>query len=79
VKALVRAFRWRKLLDTGEHAALEDLARAKGVNAIHVSLILRPTPARPVDRETILCLCQAQLAAALSAGRTGKCPVIVAN
>ena len=31
VKALARAFRWRKTLDTGVHATLEDLARAKGV------------------------------------------------
>jgi hypothetical protein len=33
VKALARAFRWRKMLDEGAHATLEDLARAKGVNA----------------------------------------------
>ena len=31
VKALARAFRWRKMLDTGVHATLEDLAKAKGV------------------------------------------------
>ena len=31
VKALARAFRWRKMLDEGVHATLEDLARAKGV------------------------------------------------
>ena len=29
VKALARAFRWRKMLDTGAHSTLEDLARAK--------------------------------------------------
>ena len=38
VKALARAFRWRKMLDTGVHATLEDLARAKGVNATYVSV-----------------------------------------
>ena len=27
-KALARAFRWRKMLDTDVHATLEDLARA---------------------------------------------------
>ena len=32
IKALARAFRWRKMLDTGRHATLEDLARSKGVN-----------------------------------------------
>ena len=41
VKALARAFRWRKMLDEGVHATLEDLARAKGVNATYVSRILR--------------------------------------
>ena len=33
VKALARAFRWRKMLDDGVHATLEDLARAKGMHA----------------------------------------------
>ena len=28
VKALARAFRWRKMLDEGVHATLDDLARA---------------------------------------------------
>ena len=34
VKALARAFRWRKMLDEGVHATLEDLARAKGVTRL---------------------------------------------
>jgi hypothetical protein len=28
VEALARAFRWRKMLDTGVHATLEDLAKS---------------------------------------------------
>jgi hypothetical protein len=40
VKALARAFRWRKQLGTGEYATLVDLARAKGVPS-YVSRILR--------------------------------------
>ena len=43
VKALARAFRWRKMLDTGVHAKLEDVARAKGVHATYVSRVLRLT------------------------------------
>jgi hypothetical protein len=31
VKALARAFRWRKMLDEGAHATLDDLARDKGI------------------------------------------------
>ena len=33
VKALARAFRWRKMLDEGVYATLDDLAKAKGLNA----------------------------------------------
>ncbi len=54
VKALARAFRWRKLLDTGVHTTLEDLARAKGVNATYVSRILRLTLLAPEIVEAIL-------------------------
>jgi hypothetical protein len=54
VKALARAFRWRKLLDTGGHSALEDLARAKGVNATYVSRMLRLTLLAPEIVEAIL-------------------------
>ena len=54
VKALARAFRWRKMLDTGEHATLEDLARAKGVHATYVSRVLRLTLLAPNIVEAIL-------------------------
>ena len=47
VKGLARAFRWRKMLDEGVHATIEDLARAKGVNATYVSRILRLTLLAP--------------------------------
>ncbi len=43
VKALARAFRWRKMLDEGVHATLEDLARVKGLAPSYVSGILRLT------------------------------------
>ena len=49
-----RAFRWRKTLDTGVHATIEDLARAKGVNATYVSRILRLTLLAPDIVEAIL-------------------------
>jgi hypothetical protein len=47
VKALARAFRWRKMLDEGVHATLEDLARAKGVAPSYVSRVLRLTLLAP--------------------------------
>ena len=54
VKALARAFRWRRMLDTGGNATIEDLARAKGVNATYISRILRLTLLAPNIVEAIL-------------------------
>jgi hypothetical protein len=54
VKALARAFRWRKMLDTGVHGTLEDLARAKGVAPSYVSRVLRLTLLAPDIVEAIL-------------------------
>ena len=54
VKALARAFRWRKMLEEGVHATIEDLARAKGVNATYVSRVLRLTLLAPEIVEAIL-------------------------
>ena len=51
VKALARAFRWRKLLDTGVHATLEDLARAKGVAPSYVRRVcMRLVPLEVLGR-----------------------------
>ena len=47
VKALARAFRWRRMLDTGVCGTLEDLAVAKGVTTTYVSRILRLTLLAP--------------------------------
>jgi hypothetical protein len=54
VKALARAFRLRKMLDTGVHPTLEVLARAKGVHATYVSRVLRLTLLAPEIVEAIL-------------------------
>ncbi len=54
VKALARAFRWRRMLDTGVHATIEDLAQAKGVAASYVSRVLRLTLLAPEIVEAIL-------------------------
>ena len=54
VKALARAFRWRKILDTGVHATIEDLAKAKGIGKTYVSRALRLTLLAPDIVEAIL-------------------------
>jgi hypothetical protein len=47
VKALARAFPWRKMLDNGVHGTIEELARAKGVAPSFVSRLLRLTRLAP--------------------------------
>ena len=54
IKALARAFRWRKLLETGVHATIEDIAAAEKINTSYVSRILRLTLLAPDIVETIL-------------------------
>ena len=43
IKALARAFRWRRMLETGRYATNDELARAEKINASYVSRILRLT------------------------------------
>lgn len=54
VKALARAFRWRKMLDDGAYTTIEDLAKARRVNATYVSRVLRLTLLAPEIVEAIL-------------------------
>ena len=54
VKALARAFRWRKMLDEGLHGTIEDLAAAKRLPPSYVSAILRLTLLAPEIVEAIL-------------------------
>ncbi len=53
VKALARAFRWRKELDTSVYSSLEDLARIKGIAPSYVSRVLRLTLLAPDIVEAI--------------------------
>ena len=54
VKALARAFRWRKLLETGAYATIEELAEAEKINPSYVSRVLRMTLLAPAIVEAIL-------------------------
>jgi hypothetical protein len=55
VKALARAFRWRKMmLDASVYTTLEDLAKAKRIRKAYVSQILRLTLLAPEIVEAIL-------------------------
>jgi len=54
VKALARAFRWRKLLETGDYGTIEELAKAERINSSYVSRVLRLTLLAPHIVEMIL-------------------------
>ena len=43
VKALARAFRWRKLLETGVYGTIEELTAGEKINSSYVSRVLRMT------------------------------------
>ncbi len=54
IKALARAFRWRRMLETRRYATIDELARAEKINASYVSRILRLTLLAPDIVEAIL-------------------------
>jgi hypothetical protein len=54
VKALARAFRWRKMLETGAYGTIEELAAAEKINSSYISRVLRLTLLAPEIVETIL-------------------------
>jgi hypothetical protein len=41
VKAFARAFRWRKLIETGAYPTVSEIAKAEGVNDSYVGRVLR--------------------------------------
>lgn len=53
-KALGRAYRWKKLLETGKHASIADLAKAEKINESYLCRVLRLTLLAPDIVETIL-------------------------
>lgn len=47
VKALVRAFRWKRLLESGEFATIAELAAREGITLSYLTRILRLTLLAP--------------------------------
>jgi hypothetical protein len=54
IKAVARAFRWRRMLETGRFGTLAELAAAEKINASYVSRVLRLTLLAPDIVEAIL-------------------------
>src|SRR4051794_30817833 len=54
VKAIVRAHRWRQMLESGEYSSSAELAKAEKVNDSYLSRVLRLTLIAPDIIEAIL-------------------------
>ena len=54
VKALARAFRWRRMLETGVACSVSDIARQEKLNTSYVSRVLRLTLLAPNIVEAVL-------------------------
>jgi len=54
VKALARAFRWSRMMETGRYGTLNELAAAEKINSSYVSRLLRLTLLSPDIVEAIL-------------------------
>ena len=54
IKAVARAFRWLRMLETGKFATIKELAVAEKINSSYVSRILRLTLLWPEIVEAIL-------------------------
>ncbi len=54
VKALARAFRWRRMMEVGRYGTLNELAAAEKINLSYVSRLLRLTLLAPEIVEAIL-------------------------
>jgi hypothetical protein len=54
VKAIVRAHRWRDMLESGRYATVRDLAKAEAINESYLGRILRLTLLSPTIIEALL-------------------------
>ena len=54
VKALARAFRWKRMLETGEYATIAELAEREGIAPSYMTRVLRLTLLAPDIVEAIL-------------------------
>ena len=54
IKALARAFRWKRMLDTGEFATIAELAAREGIAPSYMTRVMRLTLLAPEIVEAIL-------------------------
>lgn len=54
IKALARAFRWKRMLESGDYATIAELAKREGIAPSYVTRVLRLTLLPPDMVEAIL-------------------------
>lgn len=54
IKALARAFHWKRMLESGEFTTVAELAEREGIGSSYVTRVLRLTMIAPEIVETIL-------------------------
>ncbi len=54
IKAIARAFRWQRMLETGRYATIKEIAKAEKINPSYVSRVLRMTLLAPYIVEALL-------------------------
>lgn len=54
VKALARAFRWKRMLESGDFATIAELAEREGIAPSYMTRILRLTQLEPAIIEAVL-------------------------
>jgi hypothetical protein len=54
VKAIARAFRWQRMLETGQYPTIKEIAKAEKINPSYVSRVLRLTLLAPAIVDAIL-------------------------
>ena len=54
IKALARAFRWRRMLEEGRYASISEMAKAEGIERGYLGSLLRLTLLAPEMVEAIL-------------------------
>jgi DNA-binding transcriptional regulator YhcF (GntR family) len=54
VKAIARAYRWQRMLESGAYATVRELAKSERINPSYVSRLLALTLLPPAELEAIL-------------------------
>lgn len=54
IAALVKAYKWQRMLDTGKASCLQDIAEREGINPTYIARILRLNLLAPDIKEAIL-------------------------